>query len=241
MTKIMLLLCWLRTILFYMIWTLWTLLWCSFVIFAVYFVPKYTRHAFVIKTYCIVTLFFSRIICGITWKIEGQENIPDKPCVVASNHQSTWETFLVQMVFTPQSTVIKKELLSIPFFGWAFKKVNPIAIDRKDGRSALQQVVEKGKAAMEDRHWVAIFPEGTRNRWPEVGRFTRGMASLALYAQVPVLPMAHNAGKHWPSHKWLKTPGEITVRIGPAIESGDKEVPELTEEVREWVVDNTPH
>ena len=240
MTKMMLLLCWLRTILFYIVWVLWTFIWCTFVIFAVYFVPKYKRHAFVIRTYCVVSLFFSKSICGINWRVEGEENIPDEPCVVASNHQSPWETFLVQILFTPQSTVIKKELLAIPFFGWAYKKVNPIAIDRKDGRSALQQVIEKGKAALEDKHWVAIFPEGTRKRWPEVGRFTRGTASLASYAGVPVLPMAHNAGRCWPAHKWLKTPGEIVVRIGPPIESKDKEIPDLTDEVRAWVVANKP-
>ncbi|WP_281647329.1 lysophospholipid acyltransferase family protein [Parendozoicomonas sp. Alg238-R29] len=241
MIKVLFLLCWLRTIVFYVLWVIWTLLWCSFAIFAVYFVPEHARHGFVIKTFCVVTLFLSRVVCGITWKVEGKENIPEQPCVVASNHQSPWETFLVQMLFTPQSTVIKKELLFIPFFGWAFKKVNPIAIDRKDGRSALQQVVEKGKERLQNGHWVAIFPEGTRYHWPEVGRFTRGTASLAVYAGVPILPMAHNAGRYWPAHKWLKTPGEITVRIGPAVESKGKEIPELTDEVREWVVSNSPH
>ncbi len=137
--------------------------------------------------------------------------------------------------------MIKKELFLIPFFGWAFKRLNPIAIDRKERRSALQQVMEKGKECLDDNYWVVIFPEGTRHKWPGTGRFTRGAASLALHAEVPVLPIAHNAGRYWPADRWLKTPGEITLRIGPVIESINKEMPDLTDDVRAWVVEHQPH
>ena len=229
---------WVRTVLFYICWVLWGIPWCCFVVLAAYFVPKRSRHTLFIKTFCDVTLFLARIICGITWKVEGTENIPSNACVVASNHQSPWETFFLQMMFTPQSTVIKKELLYLPFFGWAFKSVNPIAIDRKEGTSSLQQVIEKGKVCLDDNYWVVIFPEGTRHRWPGTGRFTRGAASLAQHANVPVLPIAHNAGRFWPSYQWLKKPGVITLRVGPVIETTNKKVHDITAEVRSWIVDH---
>ncbi|WP_165767224.1 lysophospholipid acyltransferase family protein [Parendozoicomonas haliclonae] len=202
--------------------------------------PVRSRHPFFIKNFCVVSLFLCRWICGIRWKVEGLENVPDKACVVASNHQSPWETFFVQMLISPQSTVIKKELFSVPFFGWAFKRLNPIAIDRKERRSAMQQVMDKGKVCLDDDYGVVIFPEGTRHHWPEVGRFTRGAATLAQHANVPVLPIAHDAGRFWPTFTLKKTPGEITVRIGPVIDSQNKPIDQLTSEVRDWVVANHP-
>ena len=233
--------CWIRTFIFYVLWVLWAIPWCTFILFAVHFVPRHLRHTFFIKTFCDVTIFLCRYICGVAWKIEGMENIPQQPCVVASNHQSPWETFFLQMLFTPQSTVIKKELFLIPFFGWAFKRLNPIAIDRNDRRSALQQVIEQGKDCLDDNYWVVIFPEGTRHIWPTTGRFTRGAASLAVHADTPILPIAHNAGRFWPAHHWMKRPGQITLRIGSVIESKNKEMMELTDEVHKWVVENQPH
>ena len=232
---------WLRTIAFYIAWIIFGIPWCMMILFVVHFFPKRSRHTVFIKIFCDVTIYLCRAICGITWKVEGIENIPEQACVVASNHQSPWETFFVQMLFTPQSTVIKKELFLIPFFGWAFKRLNPIAIDRKEGRSALQQVIQKGRTCLDDNYWVVIFPEGTRHKWPTTGRFTRGAASLALHADKPILPITHNAGRYWPAYSWLKKTGEITFRIGPAIEVQDKEMQELTDEVRAWVVENQPY
>ncbi len=231
---------WVRTAIFYALAMLFGIPWLTFIVLAVYLVPERKRHPFFVKTFCSVILYLSRVICGIRWKVEGLENLPDQACVVASNHQSTWETFFLQLLISPQSTVVKKELFAIPFFGWALKRLNPIAINRKERRSAMQQIKEKGKASLDDNYWVVIFPEGTRTNWPEIGQCGHGAASLARYAGVPVLPIVHNAGRFWPNSSWKKVPGEITVRIGTAIESQDKKVDGLTKEIKEWMVANHP-
>ncbi|MCL6268552.1 1-acyl-sn-glycerol-3-phosphate acyltransferase [Sansalvadorimonas sp. 2012CJ34-2] len=235
------LLLWPRTILFYIVITLWTILWSILIITTVPFIPKHKCHPFFVRNWAIVSINLCRYICGITWRVEGVDNIPDKPCIIASNHQSPWETFFLQVLFSPQSTVIKEELLSIPFFGWAFKRLSPIPINRKDSRSAIQQVIEKGTDSLNENYWVLIFPEGTRHRWPKLGRINRGTAALARHSEACVLPLAHNAGRYWPADKWLKRPGEITVRIGPAISSTDKSTLELTNEIKDWLGTYLPH
>ena len=232
---------WPRTILFYILISLWTILWSTLIIITVPFVPKHKSHSFFVRNWAVVTVNLCRIICGITWRVEGVDNIPDQPCIIASNHQSPWETFFLQVLFSPQSTVIKEELLSIPFFGWAFKRLSPIPINRKDSRSAIQQVMEKGTESLNNNYWVLIFPEGTRHRWPKLGRINRGTAALSRHSEASILPLAHNAGRYWPADKWLKKPGEIIVRIGPAISPEGKSTLELTNATKEWLTSNLPH
>ncbi len=232
--------CWLRTALFYLLWFLVGIPLCTFIIFAVHITPESKRHSVLVNAFCKTTIYLCKMICGIRWHVEGLENIPETACVVASNHQSGWETFFLQILISPQATVLKKELLHIPFFGWALARMNPIAIDRKDRRSAMLQVKEKGKQALETNYSVMIFPEGTRHKHPQVGRFGHGVAALATYADQPILPIVHNAGQCWPSFTLKKTPGLITVRVGPVISSQGKEIEQITAEVREWIVNNHP-
>ncbi len=231
---------WFRTLVFYVLWIGFAIPWCTMIVFVVYFAPKHSRHKLFIKPFCAVSVYLCKWICGISWTLEGKENVPEHSCVVASNHQSPWETFFLQMMFAPQRTVVKKELLSIPFFGWALKRLNPIAINRNDRRASLKQVKEQGAQALSDNYWVVIYPEGTRYAWPEIGRFTRGAASLAQHAKKPVLPIVHNAGRLWPAFSFLKRPGNIVIKIGPVISSQDKSIPALTDEVRNWVEANQP-
>ena len=230
----------LRSFVFYVLWTLWTIPWCSLIILIVYFFPAHSRHGIFVKTWARVTMLLCRYIIGITVKVEGRENIPEHACVVASNHQSPLETFFLQVLFSPQSTVIKKELFYVPFFGWAFMTLNPIAINRKERRSAMQQVKEKGSKCLKDDYWVLIFPEGTRKPWPEIGKYTRGAVTLAKHAQVPVLPVVHNAGKFWPTDRWLKTPGEVVVRIGQPLDNPDDNSATITKQMRDWAIENNP-
>ena len=231
---------WTRTLIFYITAIVFGVPWCTFIILTVYLIPERKRHAFFVTTFCWGIINLARVICGVRWRVEGEENIPGQACVVASNHQSAWETLFLQMLISPQSTVLKKELFMIPFFGWALKRLNPIAIDRKDRRSAMQQVKEKGKARLDDNYWVMIFPEGTRLPWPQIGTLTRGTATLAKYAEVPILPIVHNAGRFWPSFSWKKTPGEIVVRIGQPMPTNIRDVNELTSDLQEWMQANHP-
>ncbi len=229
---------WFRTAVFYLLLILWTVFYPSLVLVSIYFVPRKYRHRYAVVTWCSVALMLVRTLCGIRWEVEGKENIPDHGCVILSNHQSTWETFYLQTVFTPQSTVIKRELLNIPFFGWAFRFLSPIAINRSDRNAAMHQLIDQGSHYLKEGNSVLIFPEGTRRDWPDLGKFSRGGAMLANKAGVEVVPVVHNAGRCWPNGKWLKTPGVINIKIGQPISSEDKSTTELSKLAYEWVKEN---
>ncbi|MDP1520747.1 lysophospholipid acyltransferase family protein [Porticoccus litoralis] len=175
------------------------------------------------------------LTCGVKIKVEGLENIPDGPCVVLSKHQSTWETFFLQRLFMPVSTILKQELLKIPFFGWGIRLMHPIAIDRSNPRQAMVQVMQQGKQRISEGNRVVIYPEGTRTPYGKVGKYGRSGAALAIASKVPVVPIAHNAGYCWPSHQLLKRSGVVHVVIGKPISTTDKESQALTEEVKEWI------
>ena len=177
----------------------------------------------------------ARGLLGIRYEIRGMENLPDHPVIVMAKHQSAWETIALPILFRPQSMVLKKELLRIPFFGWGLALTSPIAIDRKAGKEALRQIVAQGRRRMEQGFWVTIFPEGTRVKPGESGRYAIGGAWLATHTGTPVLPVAHNAGEVWPRHSFIKHPGTITVSIGPVISSQGKKADALNDEVKAWI------
>ncbi|HID36414.1 MAG TPA: 1-acyl-sn-glycerol-3-phosphate acyltransferase [Ghiorsea sp.] len=161
------------------------------------------------------------VICGIRVKIEGQENIPDAPCVYAVKHQSTWETTTIPLALPPFAWILKKELMLIPFFGWALYTLGAIAINRSNPRDALKQVNNKGVAQIQSGRSVVIFPEGTRAAVGEAGQYKPGVILLAKKAKVPIVPVAHNAGLCWPKGTVIKHSGTITLRILPPISAED--------------------
>ncbi len=224
-----------RTILFYLFLAIWTVLWTTPMMVLIYAVPFRLRHKIFVTVWAKVALILCRILCGIKWSVEGSDNIPESPCVIISNHQSTWETFYFQTLLSPQTQVIKQEILNVPFFGWAFKGIKPIAIDRSDPRRSLQQVREQGVGSLKNKIWVLIFPEGTRNNPGSLGKFSKGAAGLAKSADVGVLPVAHNAGVYWPGDHWVKRPGTIQVRIGPVIDTNEISVAEVNQKSRSWI------
>ena len=226
-----------RTIVFYLSLATWTIFWSTLMVFFIHPFSFKLRHRIFVRTWAIVSVNLCRLICGINWTVKGANNIPDTPCVIISNHQSTWETFFLQTLLTPQTQVIKKELLKIPFFGWAFMTIKPIAINRKDPRQALQQVRDQGKAALQRGSWVLIFPEGTRTPPGELSKFSRGAAGLAKAAKTNILPIAHNAGINWPNSSWLKIPGTIQVEIGPVIEMESLSTAEANNKAQSWIAE----
>ncbi|OED43435.1 glycerol acyltransferase [Endozoicomonas sp. (ex Bugula neritina AB1)] len=223
-----------RTILFYIALATWTIGWSTFMLIALPLMPFRKRHRLV-KYWGHVAMFLCKYITGIRWEVKGRENIPKTPCVLISNHQSTWETFFFQTLITPQTQVIKKSLLSIPFFGWAFSLTKPIAINREDARKSLQQIALQGKEALEHGVWVLIFPEGTRNPNGSLGKFSRGGINLARKAECNILPIAHNAGSCWPNSSWIKKPGTIQIHIGEEITVANKTPAQITDESRSWI------
>jgi len=173
--------------------------------------------------------------CGLSHTVEGSENIPEWPCVFACAHQSTWETIATQTFMPPLAWVLKKELLKIPFFGWGLWATDPIAIDRSDRKNALDQVVEQGIEKIKEGRHVLIFPEGTRSPYQQRGRYKKGAAKLARAANVPIVPVAHNAGKYWSNTSlWIK-PGKIRIAFGPEISTLGKEDSEITAEIEQWI------
>lgn len=184
-----------------------------------------------------VVVFLARYILGIHHRVIGAEHLPaaGQPAIVMSKHQSAWETIAFQLIFPPISFVLKKELLKIPFFGWGLAMISPIAIDRDAGREALRDIEEQGADRLAKGFWVLIFPEGTRVKHGETGKYNIGGAWLAAKSGVPVVPVAHNAGRLWPKNALVKHPGEITVVIGPAISTSGKKASAINAEVEAWI------
>lgn len=178
---------------------------------------------------------WARIACGIRYRVEGMENLTGRACVVVSNHQSSWETIFLATLFPQLCVLLKRELLSIPFFGWALRLMRPIAIDRDNPRAALKQLVEEGAVRLGQGNSVLVFPEGTRVEAGQALRFTRGAAQLAIRAGVDVLCVAHDAGKCWPGRKLVKHPGLVNVAVSAPFTSAGAEAGQLTRETQAWV------
>jgi 1-acyl-sn-glycerol-3-phosphate acyltransferase len=176
-----------------------------------------------------------RLSCGIKFEVRGQRNFNRYPCVVLAKHQSTWETMFLQYYFGPVSTILKKELLRIPFFGWGLASLRPVAIDRSSPVQALKDVKTKGIARLKEGNNLLIFPEGTRTPVGLVGNYARSGADIAISANVPIVAVAHNAAECWPHKHFLKYPGTISVVISDPIESTGKDRKQLTEDVKNWI------
>ena len=195
-----------------------------------------SRYRF-ITWWCRMMLWGARVICGIRSQVIGMHNMPTTPHIVMCKHSSTWETLALTQIFPPLAFVAKKELLSIPFFGWAFRFASPITIDRKSGQDAMTQIAEQGRARFTQGFWIAVYPEGTRIRAGRRAKYKTGGARLAIEMNVPVLPVAHNAGWIWPKGVLGKQPGLITLSLGEPIAPAGKEPFALTQEVERWIED----
>lgn len=189
----------------------------------------------ILRIWIPITLFWLKLTCGLSYEIEGLENIPKTGFIVMSNHSSTWETFVMQNFLPPLVWVVKKELLYVPFFGWGLRAVNAIALKRGTGRQAITQLIKEGKMRMEEGRTVMIFPEGTRVPPGEKKPYKAGGAILSEKTNFPILPIAHNAGNFWPRHSWIKWPGKIKVVIGPVIEPEGKKAGQIIAEVEQWI------
>ena len=195
---------------------------------------RMTRYR-VISGWSKIMLAIARLVCRLDYRVQGRENLPAQPGVILSKHQSAWETLAFQTVFPPQVHVLKRELLWIPFFGWGLAMMSPIAIDRSKGRSALRQLARLGKERILQGFWVVIFPEGTRVQPGTRRKYQPGGAWLAVQTGAPVVPVAHNAGLYWPRNAFLKRPGTITMRIGPAIATQGRDPVEVNAEAERWI------
>lgn len=223
----------LRAAFFYAGYALVTIVWGALGTVFGWMVPYRQRFELIVGCWTWFCLLWLRLTCGIRHQVAGLENLPERPCIVMCRHESTWETLFLQQLFRPQSTLIKRELLRIPFFGWAFRTLRPIAIDRKQPRQALRTLIREGQARLDDGVWVVLFPEGTRMPADQLGKFQPGGAALAAASQAPVVVVAHNAGSYWPAHQFHKRPGQVQVVISQAIQTAGRSSKEIQAEVAE--------
>lgn len=189
----------------------------------------------VARSWSRVQMWVLEKLCGLRYSVEGWEHIPPGAHVSMWKHSSAWETIAQASIFPPQAWVLKRELMWIPMVGWAVRCLKPIAINRKAGATAVNQVVEQGKQRLAQGMWILIFPEGTRVAPGETRKYGISGALLASRAGCKIVPVAHNAGSYWPRRGWVKRPGVIRVRIGPAIDASWRDPRELNEQVRAWI------
>jgi len=182
-----------------------------------------------------LVVWMLKVICGLNHEIINPENIPDQPVIFFCKHQSAWETIAMQRILPPHVWVLKHELIWVPVFGWALLELESIAIDRKAGKKAIQQVIEKGTERLNKGRSIMIFPEGTRVAPGEVRRFGMGGPVLAEKSGYPVTLVAHNAGEYWRRRDMIKHAGTIKVVIGPTIESRGKTAAEIKEIAEQWM------
>jgi 1-acyl-sn-glycerol-3-phosphate acyltransferase len=176
-----------------------------------------------------------RVLCRLDYVVEGREHLPARASVVLLKHASAWETLAQLKIFPTQTWVLKRELMWIPVFGWVLWLLKPIAIDRRGGGAAVQQVLKQGHERLAEGFWVCIFPEGTRMPVGQTRRYGMSGVLLAAAEGLPVVPVAHNAGYFWPRRGWLKKPGTIRVVIGPPIETKGADPRAVNERAQQWI------
>lgn len=176
---------------------------------------------------------------GIRNQVIGYENLPvgsTAPAVLLLKHQSTWETFCMPALMPhPLAYVFKKELLYVPFFGWAMSRMDMIHIDRSKRAQAFSKVVEQGQRLLNQGTWVIMFPEGTRIDRGRKGQYKSGGTRLAIATGAPVIPIAVTSAKCWPRKAFVKTPGTVEFSIGKPIPSEGRDPDELMREVEDWI------
>lgn len=223
----------LRSILFYVGYVCITIVWGTLSLLVGGFLSFEQRFDFIVRRWTALVLWWLRVCVGINVRVQG--TVPNTPCVVFVKHSSTWETLFVQQLFRPQSTLVKKELLNIPFFGWSFRLLRPIAIDRTNPRASLKSLIKQGKERLASGIWVILFPEGTRAPAGQQKPFQVGGAALAKAAECPVLVVAHNASRHWPAHQFLKQPGTIDLILSPLIDTRGLSSKEINLAAQQWL------
>ena len=195
----------------------------------------FKKRYYLITRWAVFNLWWLKICCNVTYEIKGKDNIPGKPCIVMSKHQSAFETLALQQIFIPQVWILKKELLQIPIYGWGLASMQPIAINRDSTIKSFRQIADQGCERLQKGYWVIIFPEGTRVAPNKKKKYLPGGGMLAEKSGAQVVPVAHNAGRLWSRNSMIKKPGLITIKIGPVIESENKSAKEITDEVENWI------
>ena len=230
----------LRSALFFL-WMLLTIVPWALVVVALAPLVSSQRLYRVCVGWLATAVWGAQVFCGVRYRVHGLSNVPSAAdgtaaVVLAPKHQSAWETFAFPAIMPhPLAYVFKRELLWIPFFGWAIGRLDMIHINRGKGSEAWRKVSEQGQRLMKQGSWVIMFPEGTRTPRGAQGEYKSGASRLAIAAGVPVVPIAVTSARCWPRKSFLLRPGVIDVSIGPAIPSQGRRPDELMREVERWI------
>lgn len=208
-----------RSAIFYLYLSIWTL------IFGIGCSPLLllnNHHSFVAcRFWAIISLWGLKKICGINYQVEGLENLPQTPCILASKHQSAFETIFYWTIIKKPAYILKRELIFLPVFGLYLLKLGMIYINRKAGLAALKQIIIESKKALANKATIIIFPEGTRTSpGTETKRYYPGISAIYENNEAVVVPVALNTGLFWPSKGFAMKSGTVKIKILKPINYG---------------------
>lgn len=161
-----------------------------------------------------------KLICGIDYEVRGLEHRPEAGALVASKHQSMFETLAFWKILDDPAIILKKELSYLPFFGWYAMKLKNIKVDRAAAAKALRDMLKQARERAGEGRQVVIFPQGTRLEPGETDTYKSGVAGLYSAMKVSCTPVALNSGLFWPPRGFVRRPGTIVVEFLPAIAPG---------------------
>ena len=229
-----------RSALFFLFLVVTVVPWATFVVL-MSIVKRGTPLYWVCVGWLATAIWGARIICGVKWRVQGMDNVPSAAderaaVLLAPKHQSTWETFAFPTLMPhPLCYVFKRELLLIPFFGWAIGRLDMIHIDRSRRTEAWAKVASQGQRFMAQGNWVIMFPEGTRTPRGSQGPYKAGATRLAIATDTPVVPIAVTSARCWPRRSFVLRPGVIDISIGRPIAPAGREPDEMMREVERWI------
>ena len=222
--------------LLYFVGSIISLILISFSGLLLIFASYSTRQKY-LSQWAIFCMWWLKITLNIKTNVIGRENIINSSCIIISNHQSTWETLAFQTIFPAHTWVLKRELLWLPIFGWSLALLKPIIINRGEKLNAIKKVIKQGADRLEKGISIVIYPEGTRQPYKKLGVYQNGGSAIAKKTGYSIVPVYHNAGKIWPKGSFIKKPGVITVVIGEAISQSNLKPSEVTENIRQWTLE----
>ena len=200
-----------------------------------FFVPK--KWIWIWWNDCLLPLSrrLLKVICGLEIEIRGKEHIENRVAIYASKHQSAMETYYLTSYIKKATYIFKKELTHIPFFGWAIWFYGSVPVNRKGGTHAMKEMLLHAKNLLKIGCSIIIFPEGTRTAPGQKTHYKSGGARFAVATGTPIIPIALNSGECWPRNSISKTPGLITLSVGPMIQTEGRTFEEVQEELVAWI------
>ena len=231
----MILVLFIRSLLFSIYFYISVIVFTLFFVFLAPFIELKKRYSLT-SMYISTLLIVLKFLCRIDWEVTG-DILGQRPVIIASNHQGLWESFYLQTLVDPLTTIIKKELIYIPFFGWALNLLNPIKINRSKKVQSAKKVIMTGTQKLRNGFSILLFPEGTRKiPGKRIGKFARSAADLAIKNNVDLIPIYHDSGLYWKNKKFIKIPGTVKVIIGAPIQG--KNSYEMTKNLVDWMNKN---